>query len=344
MTHDDYRSAENEIRRSAERKRRAEKKRKTRTARTIAAVAAFAAAFGAVGGGAATGIRALQNSGSLVLTSELSGESAVPTASDESGDPAPTLTSAETTSGSSSGAAASSDTTALTAEDVAEQGLSSVVAITSVSVQEVQNRFGAFGVPGGGRAQTYESTSMGTGVLIDRNEDLLYIATNAHVIEGADTLTAAFADGSAAEAEIIGEDAENDLAVIAVRIADLADDTLSAISVVPIGSSSRLKLGESVMAIGNALGYGQSVSMGIVSALDRTMDGGEGIYAEGLIQTDAAINPGNSGGALLNMQGELVGINSAKYASTEVEGMGYAIPISAAWPILTAMISGSGAA
>ena len=155
--------------------------------------------------------------------------------------------------------------------------------------------------------------------------------TNNHVVENADTLTVGFIDNQAYEANIKGTDPDNDLAVVAVNLADISDDTMSQIKIATLGDSDALSVGQQVVAIGNALGYGQSVTTGIVSALDRQVsEDTEG----GFIQTDAAINPGNSGGALINMNGEVVGINSAKLASTEVEGMGYAIPITRAQPIL----------
>ena len=232
--------------------------------------------------------------------------------------------------------------------DIAEAVMPSMVAITNTSVQEVQNYYGGmFGMFGmspfeqGGAPQEIESTAMGTGVIIDQDDDYLYIVTNQHVIADARELSVAFVDEAAASAEVVGQDETNDLAVIKVSLGDLSSDILSAIRIAQMGSSDDLNVGENVIAIGNALGYGQSVSVGIVSALNRTMDGGEGVYAEGLIQTDAAINPGNSGGALLNEEGELIGINSAKYASTEVEGMGYAIPIDSAYPIIHSMIEGT---
>ena len=234
--------------------------------------------------------------------------------------------------------------------DVASAVMPAMVAITNTSVQTVQDYygglfgFGGFGGYGGNgfdAPQEIESTAMGTGVIIDQDDNYLYIVTNQHVIDSARDLSVAFIDETAAEAEVVGEDAADDLAVIKVALKDLSSDTLNAIRVAKMGSSDDLIVGEDVIAIGNALGYGQSVSVGIVSALNRSMDGGEGVYAKGLIQTDAAINPGNSGGALLNTEGELIGINSAKYASTEVEGMGYAIPIDTAYPIIHSMIEGT---
>ena len=202
----------------------------------------------------------------------------------------------------------------------------------------MQNYFSMFGY--GGQAQEVESTSVGSGIIIGKNDTELLIVTNNHVVEGADTLSASFIDNSVYEATIKGTDSDNDLAVIAVPLSSISDDTMSQIAVAAVGDSDSLKVGEQVVAIGNALGYGQSVTTGIVSATDRTLSSSDSSDSNALIsstvttketptyiQTDAAINPGNSGGALVNMKGEVIGINSAKLASTEVEGMGYAIPI-----------------
>lgn len=230
---------------------------------------------------------------------------------------------------------------------VAQASMPSVVAITTVSVQEIPSFFG-YG------SRQYKSAASGSGIIVGDNDDELLIATNNHVVEGATTLSVCFIGDDVTNAEtetvnagdngdlnvedavsakIKGTDADNDLAVVAVKKADIPEDTLSQIKIAQIGSSDDLVVGQQVVAIGNALGYGQSVTSGWVSALNRTIstDDGDGT---GLIQTDAAINPGNSGGALLNMKGELIGINSAKYADSSVEGMGYAIPISKAKPIL----------
>ena len=188
-----------------------------------------------------------------------------------------------------------------------------------------------------GQTYTRPSVSSGSGIIVGETEEELLIATNNHVVASADKLEITFIDGSTAEAVIKGTDEDMDLAVIAVPVSKLSDETKAAIAVAVLGDSDNLQLGEPVIAIGNALGYGQSVTDGIISALNReieTENGATGTF----IQTNAAINPGNSGGALLNMQGELVGINSAKLASTEVEGMGYAIPISAARPILAELM------
>ena len=219
-----------------------------------------------------------------------------------------------------SGTASTSGTDSNTGSDVssiAEAAMPSLVAITNQSVQEMQNWFG--------QSQAYESESSGTGIIVGQTDTELLIVTNNHVVDGAQTLSVGFIDETVAEAQIKGTDSDHDIAVVSVNLSDLSADTLSQIKIIEIGSSSDLKVGEQVVAIGNALGYGQSVTTGIVSALNRpvTIDG----ITNELIQTDAAINPGNSGGALLNMSGQLVGINSAKYSDTTVEGMGYAIPV-----------------
>ena len=231
---------------------------------------------------------------------------------------------------------------------VAQASMPSVVAITTVSVQEIPSFFG-YG------SRQYKSAASGSGIIVGDNDDELLIATNNHVVEGATTLSVCFIGDDVANAEtetvnagdsgnlnledavsakIKGTDADNDLAVVAVQKSDIPEDTLNQIKIAQIGSSDDLVVGQQVVAIGNALGYGQSVTSGWVSALNRTISTEDGMNSTGLIQTDAAINPGNSGGALLNMKGELIGINSAKYADSSVEGMGYAIPISKAKPIL----------
>ena len=232
----------------------------------------------------------------------------------------------------------------LDVSEIASEALPSIVSITTKSVQEVQNYFGMYGMYGyAPQQQEQEVEGSGSGIIVGKNDDELLIATNYHVVEGADTLSVAFTDGNAVEASVKGFDEERDLAVVSVSLDYVKDDTMDAISIAKIGSSDDLKVGEQVIAIGNALGYGQSVTTGIVSAKNRRMDSDNNTVTDGsddssdgvnLIQTDAAINPGNSGGALLNMEGEVVGINSAKLASTEVEGMGYAIAISDVTDIL----------
>lgn len=232
----------------------------------------------------------------------------------------------------------------LDVSEIVSEALPSIVSITTKSVQEVQNYFGMYGMYGyAPQQQEQEVEGSGSGIIVGKNDDELLIATNYHVVEGADTLSVAFTDGNAVEASVKGFDEERDLAVVSVSLDDVEDDTMDAVSIAKIGSSDDLKVGEQVIAIGNALGYGQSVTTGIVSAKNRRMDSDNNTVTDGsddssdgvnLIQTDAAINPGNSGGALLNMEGEVVGINSAKLASTEVEGMGYAIAISDVTDIL----------
>lgn len=242
---------------------------------------------------------------------------------------------------------------------VAESAMPAVVAITSVSIQEIPSFFGSFGFGNYG-VQEYSSTGSGSGIIVGENNDELLIATNNHVVEGATTLSVCFigkdvvnaeeetqnlASGNgdinvedAVSAKIKGTDSTNDLAVVAVQKSDIPEDTMEQIKIAQIGDSDQLVVGEQVVAIGNALGYGQSVTSGWVSALNRSVTLDTGTTAD-LIQTDAAINPGNSGGALLNMNGELIGINSAKYASNTIEGMGYAIPISKAKPILEELMN-----
>lgn len=225
----------------------------------------------------------------------------------------------------------------LDVSDIVEAAMPSIVSITTKSVEEVQSYYGMFGQYGAySPSQEQEVQGSGSGIIIGKNDSELLIATNYHVVEGAETLSVGFCDSTACEAKVKGYDSEKDLAVVAVSLDDIDSDTMDAITIATIGNSDDLKVGAQVVAIGNALGYGQSVTTGIVSAKNRQLNSDDtvGDYdsdsnsATNLIQTDAAINPGNSGGALLNMNGEVVGINSAKLASTEVEGIGYAIAIS----------------
>lgn len=208
---------------------------------------------------------------------------------------------------------------------IAKNCMPSVVAITTKNIDEVRSFFGT---------QQYESEGAGSGIIVGKSDTELLVATNNHVVEGATEVSVCFNDSETAVATAVvkGSDPAKDLAVVAISLENLSDEILSSIKVATIGNSSALKVGDQVVAIGNALGHGQSVTTGIVSALDREVEI-EDLDAK-LIQTDAAINPGNSGGALFNMKGELIGINSAKFASELVEGMGYAIPIATAQPIL----------
>lgn len=262
-------------------------------------------------------------SGGMVLGSFMIGKNAVKTTASST-----TLeTNAaklSTSSGSKNGSSSSSGDT-YTVAQIAEQCKSSVVAITNQSVQEVQTMFGTM---------QQQSTGSGSGVIIGKNDTELLIATNNHVVSGAESLTVCFNDDKDAvfDAKIKGTDADNDLAVIAIKLSDISEDVLNSISVATLGDSTQMEVGDQVVAIGNALGFGQSVTSGVISALDRevTIDD----TTATLMQTDAAINPGNSGGALFNMKGEVIGINSAKYASDQVEGMGFAIPMAKAQGII----------
>lgn len=269
-------------------------------AKKVALVVGAAVLFGAVGG--------VTMQGTSYLTGKLLGKNTKSTVGTTK-----TVSNAKLTT--------STSTVTSDVSDIVENTLPSIVSITNMSVQEVQNFFGGI--------SQQESESAGSGIIISQNDSELLVVTNNHVVEGSDTLTVTFNDGNSVEAQIKGTDSARDLAVVAVPLDKISDDTMNAIKVATLGDSDSLKVGEPAIAIGNALGYGQSVTTGIVSATGRTIDGFDGEY----IQTDAAINPGNSGGALLNMQGQVIGIKSAKLASTEVEGMGYAIPVSTASPI-----------
>lgn len=287
-----------------------QKRKHKRSMNLYAKVICCAILFGAISGG-------------MVLGSFMIGKNAVKTTASST-----TLeTNAaklSTSSGSKNGSSSSSGDT-YTVAQIAEQCKSSVVAITNQSVQEVQTMFGTM---------QQQSTGSGSGVIVGKNDTELLIATNNHVVSGAESLTVCFNDDKDAvfDAKIKGTDADNDLAVIAIKLSDISEDVLNSISVATLGDSTQMEVGDQVVAIGNALGFGQSVTSGVISALDRevTIDD----TTATLMQTDAAINPGNSGGALFNMKGEVIGINSAKYASDQVEGMGFAIPMAKAQGII----------
>ncbi len=219
---------------------------------------------------------------------------------------------------------------AATISEITKATMPSIVSITVKGVEEVRGMFGT---------QSYESEGAGSGIVVSEKDDELLIATNNHVVSNANEVSVCFQDSEDAvvAAKVCGTDVKNDLAIVSVKKSDIDKEVLDAIKVIKIGTSEDLSVGDQVIAIGNALGYGQSVTTGIVSALDREVEI-ENMAAK-LIQTDAAINPGNSGGALLNMSGELIGINSAKFASSQVEGMGYAIPIDTAMPILDKLMN-----
>ena len=270
-------------------------------AKKVALVVGAAVLFGAVGG--------VTMQGTSYLTGKLLGHNTKSTVGTTK-----TVSNAKLTT--------STSTVTSDVSDIVENTLPSIVSITNMSVQEVQNFFGGI--------SQQESESAGSGIIISQNDSELLVVTNNHVVEGSDTLTVTFNDGNSVEAQIKGTDSARDLAVVAVPLDKISDDTMNAIKVATLGASDSLKVGEPAIAIGNALGYGQSVTTGIVSATGRTIDGFDGEY----IQTDAAINPGNSGGALLNANGEVIGINSAKINSSAVEGMGFAIPISDASDVI----------
>ena len=271
-----------------------------------AVLVAMALVFGAVAGGTAFGVN--------VAASQVYNRKAA-----ENG-----ISNTETVSGTDS-----TDSTGTVAQ-VAENAMPSLVTISTMSVEEMRSFFGG--------TQEYEVEGAGTGVIVGKNDTELLIATNNHVVEGADSLSVGFVDETAVEGQIKGTDTTNDLAVVAVKLSDISSDTMGQIKIATIGDSDELVLGEQVVAIGNALGYGQSVTSGYVSALDRNLqissDNGTTNTYTGLIQTDAPINSGNSGGALLNMKGELIGINQAKSSTTQsgttVDGIGFAIPINKA--------------
>lgn len=273
-----------------------------------AGVVAMALVFGLVAGGTMVGVNA---AGSYL---------------EERADAADKISQTQTTgSDSNTGSSAGSQTG--TVAEVAKNAMPSVVTISTMSVEEMRSFFGG--------TQQYKVEGAGTGVIVGKNDSELLIATNNHVVEGATSLSVGFIDEESVAGEIKGTDVENDLAVVAVKLSDIPEDTMNQIKIATVGDSDELQLGDQVVAIGNALGYGQSVTSGYVSALDRdltlTDQNGTTINSTGLIQTDAAINEGNSGGALLNMNGGLIGINEAKTASsstgTSVDNIGFAIPI-----------------
>lgn len=284
-------------------------------AKKAAAVTAAAVLFGVVAGGVMTGVNLVGSRLVGLYGNTVTAE----TAAQESSESGPQTTTAQT---SESATAVSSSTNI---ENIVEQAMPSVVAINDTMTVEQRN---FFGMP-----QTYQATSSGSGIIVAQSDTELLIATNNHVVSGATDLEVTFTDDTAVSAAIKGTDSASDLAIIAVQLSDIPTDTMNKIKVATMGDSDQLKVGQQVIAIGNALGYGQSVTVGYVSALNRQITDENGIQHT-YIQTDAAINPGNSGGALLDLNGNVIGINAAKNASTEVEGMGFAIPSSTAKDIL----------
>lgn len=293
-------------------------KKKSGFAKRAAAVVGAALVFGVVAGSTMVGINWAAGSYNQKNQVEISQAETLPS-SDGSA-----AASSNSTTGQVTGTSANMDVSA-----IVDKAMPSVVAITSKVIYESQTFFGPM---------QREGVGSGSGIIVGKNDDELLIVTNNHVVQGAEELKVTFIDQTAVDAAIKGTDADSDLAVIAVALKDIPSDTLSQIAIASLGNSDTIKVGQGVVAIGNALGYGQSVTVGYISALDRTVQTEDGVSRD-LLQTDAAINPGNSGGALLNMQGEVIGINSAKYSSTEVEGMGYAIPISKAQNIIDTLMT-----
>lgn len=281
-------------------------KKPNKTPKKVLAVAGFAVMFGVIGG--------LTFQGTNFITGKILGIS----------DKANTK---KTSTVGNTQLTTSKSTVTSDVSDVVDSTLPSIVSITNLSVQQVQSFFGG--------TSEQQSKSVGSGIVISQNDAELLVVTNNHVVEGNSTLTVTFDDETSVEAQIKGTDATRDLAVVAVPMESISKETMEHIKIATLGDSGELKVGEPAIAIGNALGYGQSVTTGIVSATGRSIDGFDGSY----IQTDAAINPGNSGGALLNANGEVIGINSAKINNSAVEGMGYAIPISDVSDIITNLMN-----
>ena len=295
-------------------------KKKGSMAVKVAGVTAAALLFGTVAGGT---MFAVNTVGELVKGRYTTESTSEPV----------TVAQAETSGNTGSGGNGGVPVTAAIQTDVSaivEKAMPSVVAINNTMLLQHQTWFGP--------SQTIEVPSSGSGIIVGQNDEELLIVTNNHVVEDSRELTVTFIDNEPVTAAIKGTDSDSDLAVIAVKLSDIPAETMSRIKVAVMGDSDALKVGQGVIAIGNALGYGQSVTVGYVSALDREVHA-EDDTTRHLLQTDAAINPGNSGGALLNMNGEVIGINAAKYSSTEVEGMGYAIPISQAQDIINELMN-----
>ena len=300
--------------------------RKGHTARWAAGIAAAAVLFGIVTGGTI----GLVN----LAADRMANSSQVEQSAEETEKASETEPQTEVSKDASDGGGTQEQAPAVIGNDVSaivEEAMPSVVAIHNKIIYESNNFF--FG------PQTYQAESSGSGIIVGQNDAELLIVTNNHVVEDTTEMKVTFIDGTSVDAAIKGTDSESDLAVVAVQLGDIPAETLEQIKTATLGESDELKVGQGVIAIGNALGYGQSVTVGYVSALNRevTTDG----ITRTLLQTDAAINPGNSGGALLNMKGEVIGINAAKYSSTNVEGMGYAIPISFAQDIIEDLMNRS---
>ena len=289
-------------------------RKKSKVGKAVGLVAS-AAVFGLVAGGVMVGVNTVANS---YISSNV-----------ETKDNIVIGNQTDIKSESESTAAPATNLSNMDVSTIVDKAMPSVVAIYG-KAEITQNSF--FGT------QSYEAQSSGSGIIVGKTDTELLVVTNNHVIADTDSLEVEFNDGTKATASVKGGDSDNDVAVVAIKLSDLSEDTLSKISIANIGDSNDIKVGQGVVAIGNALGYGQSVTVGYISALNREVKT-EGGTSRNLLQTDAAINPGNSGGALLNMKGEVIGINSAKYSDTDVEGMGYAIPISAVKDLIAELSS-----
>ena len=296
-------------------------RKKNSWARKAAGITAAAVLFGTVAGGVMTGVN--------YVGARLTGLADI-TATAPAETEGTTTAQVPETSAASNNGSTTAVSTVTDVSSIAEKAMPSLVAINDTMTVE-QNNF--FGMP-----QTYQAQSSGSGIIVGQNDTELLIATNNHVVSGATDMKVTFTDSTQVAAAVKGTDSATDLAIIAVKLSDIPSDTMSKIKVSTLGDSDHVKVGEQVIAIGNALGYGQSLTVGYISALDREITDENGIQHT-YIQTDAAINPGNSGGALLDLNGNVIGINAAKNASTEVEGMGFAIPISKAQEILNNLMT-----
>ena len=296
-------------------------KRKNSWARKAAGITAAAVLFGTVAGGVMTGVNYV--GARLTGLSDITASASVETEGT-------TTAQIPETKAASDDQSTTPVSTVTDVSSIAEKAMPSLVAINDTMTVE-QNNF--FGMP-----QTYQAQSSGSGIIVGQNDTELLIATNNHVVSGATDMKVTFTDSTQVAAAVKGTDSATDLAIIAVKLSDIPSDTMSKIKVSTLGDSDHVKVGEQVIAIGNALGYGQSLTVGYISALNREITDENGIQHT-YIQTDAAINPGNSGGALLDLNGNVIGINAAKNASTEVEGMGFAIPISKAQEILNNLMT-----
>ena len=296
-------------------------RKKNSWARKAAGITAAAVLFGTVAGGVMTGVNYVgaRLTGLADITATASAETE-----------GTTTAQVPETSAASNNGSTTAVSTVTDVSSIAEKAMPSLVAINDTMTVE-QNNF--FGMP-----QTYQAQSSGSGIIVGQNDTELLIATNNHVVSGATDMKVTFTDSTQVAAAVKGTDSATDLAIIAVKLSDIPSDTMSKIKVATLGDSDNVKVGQQVIAIGNALGYGQSLTVGYISALDREITDENGIQHT-YIQTDAAINPGNSGGALLDLNGNVIGINAAKNASTEVEGMGFAIPISKAQEILNNLMT-----